>query len=91
MGNEPPELARGFDGVIRLSGGRGQCLRCGKISSTYGNANKHYKFMHGPRRRIKCPLCGQVAVNEAYFERHLRESHKIKRSQLKEAVIPNSS
>ena len=61
-------LDRAFDGVVRLPNGQGQCLRCGKICTTYGNANKHYKFMHAPRKSIKCPICGQVSVNDAYFE-----------------------
>ena len=72
------DLASVHGSAIRLNGGRGQCLLCGKRFSSYGVATRHVDSVHGGSEGISdCSVCGRQYKNSLSLKEHMRQAHKI--------------
>ncbi len=70
--------------VVRLEGGRAQCMACGKQLSTFSYAVRHYETQHEQAEmEFKCSICEATSKNEDALFQHLRRKHDIRRSAMK--------
>ena len=64
--------------AIRLAGGLGQCLVCGKRFSNYSKAVRHVNTVHsGADDSMECYVCKRSYKNDQTLKEHLRAAHKI--------------
>jgi hypothetical protein len=68
-------LLMGVAGCMNLLGIEkgGECLHCGKYTSTYDASLKHSLEAH--QIQEVCPLCREPVQSRRWFLRHLQENH----------------
>ncbi len=78
--------ARVYGGAIRLSGGSGQCLECGRRFGKYQRAVRHYRTVHAVSGcKASCYICQRSYKNDQTLKEHLRATHGIFQRDLPKA------
>ena len=72
------------DGMVR-------CLTCGKSLASMRSARRHYHLVHSTNkedRQLCCQICHKTFAVESYLDDHMRRTHKITKSMMKNRVMP---
>ena len=79
-----------FVGLVQLKNGV-KCLTCGRILSKMNSARRHFRIMHATDkedRKFQCDFCPKTFTVECYKNDHMRASHGISQTMMKNRVIP---
>ena len=81
----------GIIGLVPTEDGSVRCLTCGKTVSSMRSARRHYHLVHSTNkedRQLCCQICHKTFAVESYLDDHMRRTHKITKSMLKNRVMP---
>ena len=81
----------GIIGLVPMEDGSVRCLTCGKSVSTMRSARRHYHLVHSTNkedRQLCCQICHKTFAVESYLDDHMRRTHKITKSMMKNRVMP---
>ena len=71
------------NGIMRLPGNQGRCLRCKRIFSQLSNAKTHYVRMHVKTLNGSCDACDRTFKSQESLLKHLKTEHGLTKADLK--------
>ncbi len=77
--------------IMKTKEGLYTCLRCGYKSPYHSTAARHYRTKHEFLPKMRCPVCGKIALNQYSLAQHTRRDHNLKLSDLKKAASTESA
>merc|ERR1719362_2016761 len=76
----------GIIGLVPMEDGSVRCLTCGKSVSTMRSARRHYHLVHSTNKQDS-QICHKTFAVESYLDDHMRRTHKITKSMMKNRVL----